>query len=82
MTSFFWLPHDHSRHVLPGNFRLASCCPVPSDRRTLCGLMIVVTKWDFGKSEWLWPTCRDCYRIARGDEWWQDPNTVTLTVPW
>lgn len=57
--TFFWLPLDGARHAAGSGERETNHGEQVS---TLCGQHLM--RAPAGETEWLWPTCTDCWDIT------------------
>lgn len=57
--TFFWLPLDGARHAAGIHDRDAANGELIA---TLCAKQI--TRAPVGETEWLWPTCPDCWDVT------------------
>ena len=57
--TFFWLPLDGARHAINTRDRETNH---GEQLATLCGQHL--TRAPAGNTEWLWPTCTDCWDIT------------------
>ena len=53
---FRWWPVDGGRHAIPDELDAGDA------GETLCGLPLTYTGRRLPELQWLWPTCRDCWK--------------------
>jgi len=59
VLDFRWQPAHGGRHVISQDL-------LPGDEgHTFCGLDLQVPRQRNTKTEWLWPTCQQCYDTAK-----------------